>query len=442
MSDLPDDWSLAELRDTAVAGRESFIDGDWIEAPYITDQGTRLIQTGNIGRAMFVDKAESRKFISVATFRQLRCKSVRAGDILICRLADPIGRACQVPSYLDRSVTSVDVTILRIDLKAFEPRFVLQWLNSDFNLKNAADRAGGSTRSRISRTNLGHLPIPRPPTPQQRLIAQILDSLDTQIRRTEEIIAKLDQIKQGFLTDLLCRGIDENGELRPSPEEAPELYKDSPLGWIPREWEVEPLGRAASKIQDGTHFSPQGGGHDYLYITSKNVRFGFLDLTEVEMISEADHKKIYSRCDVKEGDLLLTKDGANTGNAAVNTLRQEISLLSSIAFIRINRSTDSVRFHLHYLLSPMGQQRMKDMMSGNAITRLTLEKIRAFTVLRPTLGEQQRVSTVLDSIDQRAAAELRQASHLRKTKQGLMDDLLTGRVRVTPLLEEAEQATA
>ena len=70
------------------------------------------------------------------------------------------------------------------------------------------------------------------------MIAAVLDTLDTAIHETEAIIAKLKAVKQGLLHDLLTRGIDANGELRPPQAEAPHLYKESPLGWIPKEWDA------------------------------------------------------------------------------------------------------------------------------------------------------------------------------------------------------------
>ena len=79
-----------------------------------------------------------------------------------------------------------------------------------------------------------------PPLPEQRRIAEILDTLDEAIRKTEQVIAKLQQMKQGLLHDILTRGIDDNGELR-DPDRHPEQFKDSPLGRIPRGWEVRPL---------------------------------------------------------------------------------------------------------------------------------------------------------------------------------------------------------
>ena len=423
------------LREAARQGKASFIDGDWIEAPYITNEGIRLIQTGNIGTGAFIDKADTAKYISASSFRMLRCKWVRANHLLICRLADPIGRACEVPAALDKSVTSVDVTIVTPDTDKFDRRYLLHALNSDASLRAAADSAGGSTRARISRSNLGKLPITLPPLGEQSAIARILDTLDTQIEKTRALIAKLEQVKEGLLHDLLTRGVDENGELRPSAEEAPELYKASALGLIPREWATEEIGAIATKIQDGTHFSPTLGGHDFMYVTSKNIRFGHLDLTDVDWIDQRQHAEIFKRCDVRFGDLLLTKDGANTGNAALNTCPDPISLLSSVAFIRFSPQTDDAEFFLQQILSRNAQQRILDAMSGNAITRLTLEKIRAFRVRRPPVTEQRRISAAVKAKTQIIGSLNSELKQALKLKSGLMDDLLTGRVRVTPLLD-------
>ena len=69
-----------------------FTDGDWIESPYITDSGTRLIQTGNVGIGEYREKGG--RFVSHDTFQALRCTEVLPGDLLICRLADPVARSC------------------------------------------------------------------------------------------------------------------------------------------------------------------------------------------------------------------------------------------------------------------------------------------------------------------------------------------------------------
>jgi type I restriction enzyme S subunit len=92
-------WVETCLFELADGKKNQFDDGDWIESEYITDKGIRLIQTGNIGIGKFLDK-ESKKYISEESFIKLNCKEVLQGDLLICRLAEPAGRACVMPNIL------------------------------------------------------------------------------------------------------------------------------------------------------------------------------------------------------------------------------------------------------------------------------------------------------------------------------------------------------
>jgi type I restriction enzyme S subunit len=289
--------------------------------------------------------------------------------------------------------------------------------------------AQGSTFEAIGKQELANLQVADISLLEQRRIAEILDTIDEAIQKTEVLISKLKAMKQGLLQDLLTRGLDKNGKLR-DPKAHPEQLKDSPLGSIPKEWVIQELGKAAPKIQDGTHFSPKTTSGPFRYLTSKNIRFGHVDLSDCGWISKKEHEAIYSRCDVRYGDVLLTKDGANTGNAAINNLNEPASLLSSVAFIRCDDRTLHSEYVFHYLLSPGCQQRIKDLMSGNAITRLTLERIKSFIIPLPSIKEQLRIIQPLNSHDARIRTEEQYRDKLKLQKKGLMHDLLTGKVRM------------
>lgn len=165
------------------------------------------------------------------------------------------------------------------------------------------------------------------------------------------------------------------------------------LGLIPKDWHVVRVSEACTKIQDGTHFSPRIQGDDYFYVTSRSIRFGYLDLSSASRIDARQHRAIYRRCDVSKGDLLLTKDGVNTGNAALNTLDEEFSLLPSVAFLRVDESRHDVKYFLQQVLTERGQREIQDAMAGNAITRLTLGKInRLRFVIPPTKDEEVAIA--------------------------------------------------
>jgi type I restriction enzyme S subunit len=135
----------------------------------------------------------------------------------------------------------MNLMLLRPRGDSVEPRFLHATLASERGRRYARRECKSAiNQASLAQSDIAKFEFDLPPLPEQRLIAEILDTLDKAIRKTEQIIAKLKQLKQGLLHDLLTRGIDENGELR-DPERHPEQFKDSPLGRIPREWGVAML---------------------------------------------------------------------------------------------------------------------------------------------------------------------------------------------------------
>ena len=164
------------------------------------------------------------------------------------------------------------------------------------------------------------------------------------------------------------------------------------------DWPMVELGEVCELIMDGTHFSPKNSDHGtHLYITSKNVRENRIDLSNANYVSEADHRPIYAQCPVKKGDVLYVKDGANTGLAAINTLEEEFSLLSSVAVLRGKCDILDNRFLCFFLNTTDGRRRMLSLMSGVAIRRLTLTKINRARIPLPPLSNQQTIVAEIET---------------------------------------------
>lgn len=197
------EWVEKSIWDIAEKNKSSLNDGDWIESPYITNEGIRLLQTGNIGIGLFKDKTE-KKFISEESFDMLNCKEVLPNDILICRLAEPAGRTCLAPKSSTKMITSVDVSIFRPNEELYDRRFLLYILNTPEWFSEINDRCGGSTRTRIARMQLGSICINIPENKsEQTAIAQILTDMDKEIARLEKKRDKYKEIKAGMMQVLL-----------------------------------------------------------------------------------------------------------------------------------------------------------------------------------------------------------------------------------------------
>jgi type I restriction enzyme S subunit len=153
----------------------TFDDGDWIESKDQSEDGIRLIQTGNVGEGQYLDKGQRARFISDETSARLRCTEIHEGDVLISRLPDPVGRSCRLPQLNQRAITAVDCTIIRFDERRILPEYFVYYSQSDGYQRTVDSLCTGATRRRISRTNLAAVEVPLPPLAEQKRIVAILD---------------------------------------------------------------------------------------------------------------------------------------------------------------------------------------------------------------------------------------------------------------------------
>ena len=163
----------------------------------------RQIQTGNIGVGRLLDRG-TKRYVSDESFSALKCKEVVPGDILICRLAEPAGRACLVTSLGERRMlTSVDVSIYRPDPGIIDRRFLVAVFSTPRWFQEVSERCGGSTRTRIARSELGRISIPIPRLEEQARIADALTDADSELDALEARLAKARAIKTGMMQQLL-----------------------------------------------------------------------------------------------------------------------------------------------------------------------------------------------------------------------------------------------
>jgi type I restriction enzyme, S subunit len=263
----------------------------------------------------------------------------------------------------------------------------------------------------ISKETFFGVEIPTPSPAEQQKIADCLGSLDELIASQARKVDGLKTHKKGLMGQLFPR----EGETQPRMR-FPEFQNAS-------NWRRVPLGSLCIRIMDGTHFSPKSKAGPRPYLTSKNIKYGWIDLSNLSYISEEEHAEIYSKCPVKPRDVLLTKDGANTGNCALNNLDFEFSLLSSVAVLRANPDKLCQEFLFQSILSDSIQSLITESMSGQAITRITLAKIGGFTIPVTSTTEQQRIADCLTSLDTLITAAAQELETLKTHKKGLMQQL-------------------
>ncbi|HRU33752.1 MAG TPA: restriction endonuclease subunit S [Candidatus Paceibacterota bacterium] len=271
--------------------------------------------------------------------------------------------------------------------------------------------------------------ISLPPLSEQQKIAEILETVDRAIEKTNAIIEKYRRIKQGMMHDLLTRGIDENGKIR---SEKTHRFKNSPLGKIPEEWEVARLGDFAfvTKLAgfEYTRFFDYSLEGEIILIRALNIRDGKLDLSNAYTMPKDISVKL-NRSKLDKNDIVMSYVGT-IGECAIIPFDDKFHLAPNVAKISIRKKNLMPEFILNYLLGFQGKREINLIMSSTTQAALSMSNIRTIRVLLPPLPEQQRIAEILSQLDETIEKEEKYKVKLERIKQGLMEDLLTGKRRV------------
>lgn len=289
----------------------------------------------------------------------------------------------------------------------------------------------GTTYPSVSDEDILQYEFLLPPIHEQEKIAEILETVDNTIEKTNKIIEKYKRMKQGLMQELLTKGIDSNWQIR---SEKTHKFKDSPLGRIPADWEVKKLGeigkvkRGASPrpIDDPIYFNEEGKGRAWIRIEDVVNSSKFLEKTK-QYLSEYGQKKsvkvavneiIMSIC-ATIGKPIIVKIPAciHDGFVVLKNLTPNLSNEYLYYFI-VYREKEIIK------LGQTGTQ-------GNLNSRI----VSNLFVSLPPLPEQERIASAISQVDAVIEKETAYRDKLSRIKQGLMEDLLTGKVRVTALLK-------
>ncbi len=271
---------------------------------------------------------------------------------------------------------------------------------------------------------------------QQRRIAEILSTLDEAIEQTEALIAKHQQIKAGLIHDLFTRGVTPDGHLRPTREQAPDLYEESPLGWIPKEWEITPLLSFSTSRPGGFVNGPFGSDLLTSELTDSGVVViyvqdikddGYIRVSTAYVTEEKANELLV--CNVRLGDVLVAKVGDPPGIAAAYAEEQRAVVTQDV--IRIRPADDVVtQFLVGLLNSTVGSRAIRRITIEGTRARVSLTEFKCLLLPKPTSKEQQMIADKITVAQQVLSAFTFELRKMKTQKHGLMHDLLTGHVRV------------
>lgn len=435
-SNKPSDWSEGPLSQV-IRSLDAGVSVNAEDRPHRAGE-VGVLKTSAISAGTF-DPRQNKAVIPKE--RRLVSEPVMADSILVSRMNTPelVGETCYVNSDWPTLFLPDRIWQLKPkDRDAVSMRWLSNVLRTSVYRRYVERHASGTSGSmkNIPKARMLEMTVAYPPIAQQRLIATILDTIDVTIRQSEAIIDKLKQVKHGLVHDLLTRGIEENGELRPPQAEALSLYKQSPLGWIPKAWIATELGRLVDQkrpIAYGILMPGYGTDRGVRVVKVKDIIEGEIDMSDLLLTSpEIDAK--YQRSRLKAGDLLFTIRGTVGRTAFVPTQLDMANITQDTARLALVSSHPG--FVREYLGTPAAQRFIETHTVGVAVRGINLRDVRRIPIALPPAEEASALSQTLEQSDIRQKSEVSRLNKLQALKFGLMDDILTGHVRVTSLLTD------
>lgn len=408
-------WIKTKISSLAADMTDGPFGSDLKMVHYTDKREARIVQLSNVGEDGWLD--ENIKYTTFKHAHEIGRCIIEPGNIIVAKMM-PAGRAILCPNHEPMFVQGSDVVQIVPNNKIDSTFFVYMTKQNDY-LKQIERNTQGSTRARTSISKLKEIIFTIPESIEtQKKLAEILSTCDAVIQNTQKTIEKYKAIKQGMMQDLFTRGLTKDGKLRSSYEEAPELYKQSELGMIPKEWEVKELKVLCGSIGDGLHGTPNYESNTEIYfINGNNLDNGMINLDSAEEISEYSYQKNY--VELSDNTVLLSINGTIGNTAFYNG--EKVLLGKSAAYIN-TKNIDKL-FLRYFIQTEYFTKFLNKVLTGSTIQNLSLDSIRKMPVI--DCDEQIAIAKRLSSIDSTIQKEEAILAKYKNIKTGLMARLLT-----------------
>ena len=370
---------------------------------------------------------------------------VEQGDVLITKDSETpydIGISTVVVDEIENLICGYHLALIKPNKSLVDSVFLAKQLATAETASYFSRLAAGSTRYGLSNGAIARTVIRAPSLLCQQKIASILQTIDQAIEQTSALIGKYQQIKAGLMHDLFTCGIGADGKLRPPREQAPDLYQKTSIGWIPKGWKVLSINQLLQQsilldVQDGNH----GGSHpkkaDFVpegipFIMASDISEGQIDAENCYRISEKQYKGLRIGFS-KLGDVLLSHKATIGLVAVVTNDSPEIMLTPQVTYFRLSGLELTSEYLAAFFKSHAFQIPLKSLAQQSTRDYIGITAQKRLHIAYPEqLDEQSKIAQGLYSMENKLRKEKDYLQILRTEKAGLMHDLLTGKVQVTP----------
>ncbi len=350
-------------------------------------------------------------------------------DVLINKDGAQTGKVAIYKGDFPYAAINEHLFLMRGKANVIEQRFLFYYLFFEATQQQIIKMITGSAQPGINSSFIKHIMINVPPTELQRRIAEILNTIDEAIQKTEALISKLKAMKQGLLHDLLTCGLDKNGKLR-DLKAHPEQFKNSALGRIPKGWRITNLAKLVIRAEYGISVSLEDD-NGIPVLRMNNLFAGEVDLSELKYSKSREASNLL----LNPRDVLFNRTNSmdHVGRTAIwRGQWKKVSFASYLVRI-VPDYSKLIPEYLNLWLNSQSTQILIRKYATPSVHQVNINPTnlqKADITLPQSVEEQYTMVDAADSHDARIHTEEQYRDKLKLQKKGLMHDLLTGKVRV------------
>ena len=429
--EIPNDWEYQIVIDNV-----DFLTGPTFDSSLFNTEsrGARLVRGINLTKGSTRWSEEKTKYwdVELDSFKKFQ---LAVNDILIGMDGSLVGKNYAYLKDSDLPALLVQ-RVARLRAKGnLHPKYLYYMYATDFWLDYVEVVKTNSGIPHISNGDIKNFRFPFPPLPEQQKIAAILTSVDDGIEKTQAQINKLKDLKTGMMQELLTRGVGVDG--KPHTE-----FKDSPVGRIPKGWdcvELDTLKHPSKYSCVGGPFGSDLTAKNYIdtagvpVIRGTNIPLNFERFKEDNFVYVTEEKAdLLVKNMAYQGDLVFTQRGTmgQVGLIPLDSKFKRYVVSQSQMKLTVNETIVSSEFLYQFFLSNNFMKQLELETIATGLPHINLGILKAFKVPIPSLSEQNEIVDILTSIDKRCLFFISKLNKLKDLKKALMQDLLTGKVRV------------
>lgn len=430
---LPEGWEVVELGDVVATGPQNGI----YKPQTLYGEGTLIIRIDSFGNeGGTIKHASSRVQLSAA---EVHTYGLQANDVIVNRVnsLSHLGKTVLVGHFSEPVVFESNMMRFSVDTTRVVPEYVSRFLSSLIareQIKGKAKRA--VAQSSINQGDVKTLSFLLPSLSEQQAIVYILRTVQKAIEATEQVIEASIELKRSLMNHLFTYGpvpVDE-------AEQVP--LKKTEVGSVPGHWQVVEFGKVVSQTQYGLSKRGETRGA-FPILRMNNLRDGQVVFNNRQYV-ELDQKDL-DKYRLNQGDLLFNRTNSYELVGKTGLFDLDGSYVFASYLIRVVTDEDQLdsAYANYYLNSEQAQARLKSMASrGVSQSNINATKLKTLLIPLPPLHEQQEISGMLRTVDEKLATENNRRQTLHILFKTLLHNLMTGRIRAKDLnTDETVEAT-